>query len=67
MNRSRAIDRAELLQNVWGLNPRGLETRTVDMHVARLREKLGEELIETVRRQGYMLAAAATIDPLESS
>lgn len=36
----RAVSRDELLQRVWRLDPRGLETRTVDMHIARLREKL---------------------------
>lgn len=57
-NRSRAVDRDELLQQVWGLNPRGLETRTVDMHIARLREKIGEHVIVTVRGKGYMLGEA---------
>ena len=57
----RAISRDEILQRVWGLDPRGVETRTVDMHVARLREKLGDdpaapEVIVTVRSKGYMLA-----------
>ena len=61
-NRGRAVDRSELLQHVWGLNPRGIQTRTVDMHIARLREKLGEteDVILTVRGKGYMLA-----DPVE--
>jgi DNA-binding response OmpR family regulator len=63
-NRGRAVDRKELLQHVWGLNPRGLHTRTVDMHIARLREKLDEaeagQVILTVRGKGYMLA-----DPVE--
>jgi DNA-binding response OmpR family regulator len=54
-NRHRAVDRDELLRHVWGLNPRGLETRTVDMHIARLREKVGEHIIVTVRGKGYML------------
>ena len=57
-NRGRAVDRDELLQRVWGLDPRNLETRTVDMHIARLREKVGEECIQTVRGKGYMLAQA---------
>jgi len=61
--RDRAIDRDELLHRVWGLNPRGIETRTVDMQIARLREKLavaGDEsqVILTVRGKGYMLADA---------
>jgi DNA-binding response OmpR family regulator len=57
-NRTRAVDRDELLQQVWGLNPRGIETRTVDMHIARLREKIGEDVIVTVRGKGYMLGEA---------
>ncbi len=62
-NRGRAVDRGELLHRVWGLDPRGLETRTVDMQIARLRDKLrcdgetGDEFIATVRGRGYMLAA----------
>ncbi len=67
-NRSRAVDRLELLHNVWGLDPRGLQTRTVDMHIARLREKLGDDpanprLICTVRAKGYMLGESATCEP----
>jgi DNA-binding response OmpR family regulator len=57
----RAVDRDELLQRVWGLDPRGITTRTVDMNVARLRDKLAFDasdaaVIETVRGKGYMLA-----------
>jgi DNA-binding response OmpR family regulator len=57
----RAVDRDELLHRVWGLNPRGIETRTVDMQIARLREKLADgpdddPVILTVRGKGYMLA-----------
>jgi DNA-binding response OmpR family regulator len=57
----RAISREELLANVWQIDARGVETRTIDMHVARLREKLrdtggdGKALL-TVRGKGYMLA-----------
>jgi len=59
-HRGRAVAREELLQRVWGLDTRGIETRTIDMHVARLREKLGEKgsagkIIVTVRAKGYML------------
>jgi DNA-binding response OmpR family regulator len=64
-NRGRAIDRDELLRHVWGLNPRGLQTRTVDMHIARLREKLrdtaDDAVILTVRGKGYMLADAVEV------
>jgi DNA-binding response OmpR family regulator len=57
----RAIAREELLSNVWQIDARGLATRTIDMHVARLREKLrdtGDEsqVLLTVRGKGYMLA-----------
>jgi DNA-binding response OmpR family regulator len=61
--RDRVVTRDELLERVWGLDPRGLETRTVDMHVARLREKLGggETVVATVRGRGYMLATQVQV------
>lgn len=57
----RAISREELLRYVWKIDPRGLETRTVDMLVARLRERLVDDpaepgVIATVRGRGYRLA-----------
>lgn len=57
----RAVSREELLANVWQIDARGVTTRTIDMHVARLREKLrdvnGEpRVLLTVRGKGYMLA-----------
>lgn len=60
----RAISREEILARVWGLDPVGISTRTIDMHVARLREKLRDDperprVILTVRGQGYMLRAEA--------
>jgi DNA-binding response OmpR family regulator len=60
-NRGRAISREELLTRVWGLDPRGVQTRTIDMAVARLREALRDDpneprVIVTVRAKGYMLA-----------
>jgi DNA-binding response OmpR family regulator len=62
-NRGRAIAREELLANVWRINPQGLSTRTIDMHITRLREKLHDDseepqVILTVRGKGYMLATA---------
>jgi two-component system response regulator RegX3 len=58
--RGRIVGRRRLLQQVWKLNnPDQIETRTVDMHMAKLRKKLdrGEQsLIETVRGQGYRVA-----------
>ena len=53
----RVFTRAQLLQEVWGYDYFG-GTRTVDVHVRRLRAKLGTEheaLIGTVRNVGYKL------------
>lgn len=60
-NRGRAISRDEILSRVWRIEPRGTDTRTIDMHVARLREKLRDDPAEpkillTVRGKGYMFA-----------
>jgi two-component system phosphate regulon response regulator PhoB len=53
--------RDTLLRDVWGMSG-DLQTRTVDTHIKRLREKLGEgrDVIETVRGSGYRM-----IDPEE--
>ena len=49
----RVCSREELLAEVWGY-PDGIQTRTVDVHVAQLRGKLGEALrVRTVRGVGY--------------
>ncbi len=52
--KGRVQSREELLSDVWNYSP-DLETRTVDTHVRRLREKLGPsgDVIETVRGVGY--------------
>lgn len=52
--RGRVQSRKQLLETAWEINAR-IETRTVDMHVQRLRTKLGPhgDLIETVRGFGY--------------
>jgi two-component system phosphate regulon response regulator PhoB len=54
--RGRVQERAHLLESVWEAAP-DIQTRTVDMHVQRLRAKLGAagEMIETVRGFGYRL------------
>jgi DNA-binding response OmpR family regulator len=57
----RAVARQELLENVWQIDARGVSTRTIDMHIARLREKLRDDsenprVLVTVRGRGYMLA-----------
>lgn len=52
----RAVSREELLLHVWRLEARGMETRTIDMHIAHLRTKLGDStqsMIVTVRGKGY--------------
>lgn len=56
--RGRVQARAHLLESVWEAAP-DIQTRTVDMHVQRLRAKLGlaGELIETVRGFGYRIRA----------
>lgn len=59
-HRDRAVSREELLARVWGVDPRGLRTRSVDMAVARLRDLLGDDshkpqVIATVRGRGYKL------------
>ena len=55
-NFDRAVSREELLRDAWGYVCPG-ETRTVDVHVQRLRKKLGFSCIETVYRRGYKLRA----------
>jgi two-component system phosphate regulon response regulator PhoB len=55
----RVQSRAQLLETVWQAQP-DIQTRTVDMHVQRLRQKLGQagDAIETVRGAGYRLNVA---------
>jgi two-component system phosphate regulon response regulator PhoB len=59
LRRGRVQTREMLLSDVWEMNPE-IDTRTVDTHIKRLREKLGEaaSLIETVRGVGYRFRAA---------
>jgi two-component system response regulator RegX3 len=52
----RILGRRRLLRELWGFaQPDRIETRTVDMHIAKLRKKLGADAarIETVRGEGY--------------
>ena len=51
------VSREQLLRKAWGYQSMG-ETRTVDVHVQRLRKKLGGECIETVYKCGYRLKLA---------
>lgn len=66
-NVGRAIDRRELFERVWGVNPSGIETRTVDMHIARLRDKIeadpsNPQIVLTVRGIGYRLGESVVTE-----
>ena len=63
----RVHTRGSLLDRVWGDHV-FIEERTVDVHVKRLRESLGEagKMIETVRGAGYRLSAQAVLKALRS-
>ena len=58
-NRELVLTREKLMELVWGFDFEG-ESRTVDMHIKSLRQKLGPlgELIQTVRGVGYKLSEA---------
>ncbi len=62
--RGRVQGRSNLLQSVWDAAP-DIQTRTVDMHVQRLRTKLGRagDLIETVRGFGYRIRPGSSAEP----
>lgn len=62
--KGRVQPRTMLLEIVWDAAP-DIQTRTVDMHVQRLRAKLGEagDLIETVRGFGYRLRTDKSVAP----
>lgn len=52
----RTVTRNEILRHVWNLDPERIETRTIDMHMAHLRAKVGEKIatcIITERGKGY--------------
>ncbi len=55
----RVFTRGQLLQSVWGFAHAG--HRTVDVHIRRLRVKLGDRLVTTVRGVGYRLADEAAV------
>lgn len=57
VNRNIALSREKLLENVWGYDYMG-DTRTIDVHIQKLRKKLGwENRIVTVYKLGYRLEA----------
>ncbi len=54
-NRGNVLSREQLMDSIWKMNA-DIETRTVDVHVRTLRQKLGDEsLIKTVRGVGYKI------------
>lgn len=70
----RAVSREELLSCVWGLRDGMVETRAIDMHITRLRQKLSGgpdessmEWIVTVRGKGYMLGPEVQVDTQTAS
>lgn len=60
-NKHRPVSRRELLTEIWKYNPNAdIDTRTVDIHIAKLRRKIENdhrhpELLVTVRGEGYKL------------
>lgn len=69
----RAVSREELLASVWGLRDGNIETRAIDMHITRLRQKLtgGSSTavgswVLTVRGKGYMLGPDVAVDAAAS-
>lgn len=52
--RGKVVTREDIIGKLWGTDAY-FETRTVDMHIKSLRQKLGEDLIMTVRGIGYMV------------
>ena len=54
-NPGAVFDRETLYERVWGLEAMG-DSATVAVHINRLREKLGEQVIQTVRGAGYRFA-----------
>ena len=56
LNKGIVLSRDQIMQSVWDC-PFEMESRTIDMHIMSLRQKLGEEgsLIRTVRGVGYRL------------
>jgi two-component system phosphate regulon response regulator PhoB len=55
--------RRELLATVWGVNDDYSGARTVDVHVRRVRQKLGDaaDVLQTVRGVGYLVASSGRV------
>lgn len=59
-NPGRVFSRDTLLNKIWGYDYYG-DTRTVDVHIRRLRKKISPEIIETVRGVGYKFVPLAQV------
>lgn len=58
--RGTCVSRDEILAEVWQLNPLRVRTRTIDMHISKLRRKLRDDarhpsVLKTVSGRGYMV------------
>ena len=53
-NPNKVFNRQELLQNIWGMDVYVID-RTVDVHIRKIREKVGEDLIKTIKGVGYKI------------
>jgi DNA-binding response OmpR family regulator len=65
----RVFSRSQLLQEIWGYDYFG-GTRTVDVHIRRLRSKLGpefESVIDTVRNVGYRFSQNGSQSPVDAT
>ena len=67
-NRDHAVPRSELLRKVWGYeNADSVDTRTVDIHITKLRKKIEDDpshpkLLVTFRGEGYQMRSAPECD-----
>ena len=55
-NPDKVFSREEILNKIWGADVYVVE-RTVDVHIRKVREKIGENYIQTLKGIGYMFSA----------
>ncbi len=56
-NSPKPVTRDDIYQNIWGKSKKG-KTRVIDIHVAKVRKKIGEKYIKTIPAKGYFFTAA---------
>ena len=64
-NGGRTISRQEILEQIWNLDASRVVTRTVEMHISKLRKKLRDQvrpasLLHTIRSEGYCITELAS-------